>query len=115
VLEHGWRRLDHLAEAAREQRAENPSLYNTILRMGSKEVGDFLAWVWMLEGVPEEPTRDRIEKLQVASNSVTGRLKIIMAIWLTIFNILNADLNDPTKLARLSARAGANGYQQRSA
>ena len=58
---------DHraLAAAARAEKADDLTLYNTLLFMGRKDLQDFLGWVWDLEGqsLREEVDIDRVAKL----------------------------------------------------
>ena len=69
VRAHGWRRPEDVAKSARADRAESPALYNTILRMGRRELQTLVEWIWQLEGEELYPEIDRIAKLKdVAAN-----------------------------------------------
>ena len=62
IRQNGWKTRAQMCAAATADRPENPSLYNAMLHMGSKDLEEMIAWVWELEGVDlmAEPVVDRI-------------------------------------------------------
>lgn len=65
IQSNGWRTRASICAAARAEKSDNPTFYNTLLHMGPKELEDLMSWVWELEGVDlhEEPVEDRLAKL----------------------------------------------------
>ena len=72
IRSNNWRRPEDVATAARVDRGENPALYNTILRVGRRELQTCIEWIWQLEGEDEEPEVDRIAKLQYTAEHGRG-------------------------------------------
>ena len=73
VVEHGVRTKEELLAFARERKADQPLLFNTVLRLGAKRCDEFIAWLWELHGLPPEPEQDRLAALRnaIASTACT--------------------------------------------
>jgi hypothetical protein len=69
ILNEGWRKVDDVTEAARAERDENATLYNTILRMNRKNLRDKIDWIWDMEGATDVPEVDRVAKLLAVADS----------------------------------------------
>jgi hypothetical protein len=69
VRAEGLRSRAQVLAAAEATRADSPILYNTVLHMGMKPLGDFMALVWALAGDDGEPAIDRIQKLLATSEN----------------------------------------------
>ena len=64
VRTEGWRTQQDVMVAARTQRPVDPTLYNTMLHMGQKDLTSFLEWVWEMERAGQEIEGDRMAKLR---------------------------------------------------
>ena len=69
IRDQQWRRVEQIAAVAREERADNPILYDTMVKMGQKEVEELLTWFWLLEGKATETEGCRLKKLRTAAQS----------------------------------------------
>lgn len=108
---NGYRSLSALMDAARADRVEDPILYNTLCRLGSRKAEEALQWVWSLEGEPldlgAEPDVDRIAKLKAVAENGTctcGGSWALAAEWLLALQHI-----DSQEFRSLVLRALRNG------
>ena len=69
VVEEGWRNNEDVFAAARALKPENPKLWNTVVAWKSKDLREFLEHVWAVQGIPDAPPTDRVEKLLSVSKT----------------------------------------------